>query len=70
MTYTDDRATRVREVRRRLAQEGPPRTRGQEGDFETVTVPEEHCDQRRDGGTSHPGPGSGTAPGSLRPQGP
>ncbi|SEC83728.1 PLP-dependent lyase/thiolase [Streptomyces melanosporofaciens] len=48
MTYTDDRATRVLEVRRRLAREGPPRTRDRGGDFETVTVPEKHCDQRRD----------------------
>jgi predicted O-methyltransferase YrrM len=39
---------RVREVRQRLAQEGPPRTRDHEGDFETVTVPERHCDQLRD----------------------
>ncbi|WP_243744692.1 class I SAM-dependent methyltransferase [Streptomyces hainanensis] len=28
--------------------DGPPRTRNQEGDFETVTVPERHCDQLRD----------------------
>ncbi|MGN9790083.1 class I SAM-dependent methyltransferase [Streptomyces sp. OZ13] len=48
MTDTDERATRVREVRRRLGQEGPPRTRGREGDFETVSVPEQHCDQLRD----------------------
>jgi predicted O-methyltransferase YrrM len=48
MTNTDKRVTRVREVRRRLAQEGPPRTRDHERDFETVTVPERHCDQLRD----------------------
>ncbi|MFE4771365.1 class I SAM-dependent methyltransferase [Streptomyces sp. NPDC056713] len=48
MTTADERATRVREVRRRLAQEGPPRTRDHERDFETVTVPERHCDQLRD----------------------
>ncbi|MFF0792599.1 class I SAM-dependent methyltransferase [Streptomyces spiralis] len=48
MTNTDERAARVREVRRRLAQEGPPRTRDQEGDFETVTLPEQYCDQLRD----------------------
>jgi predicted O-methyltransferase YrrM len=39
---------RVRQVRRRLAREGPPRTRGHEEDFETVTVPERHCDRLRD----------------------
>ncbi|MEV6738284.1 class I SAM-dependent methyltransferase [Streptomyces sp. NPDC051104] len=40
--------TRVREVRRRLAQEGPAWTRDREADFETVTVPERQCDQLRD----------------------
>ncbi|MGW7694580.1 class I SAM-dependent methyltransferase [Streptomyces asiaticus] len=45
---TGERAAQVREVRRRLVQDGPPRTRDQEGDFETVTVPEQHCDQLRD----------------------
>jgi predicted O-methyltransferase YrrM len=48
MRSTDEGTTRVREVRRRLAQEGPPRTRGHEGDFETVSVPERHCDELRD----------------------
>ncbi|MET9678247.1 class I SAM-dependent methyltransferase [Streptomyces sp. NPDC006482] len=48
MTSTGERAAQVREVRRRLVQDGPPRTRDQEGDFETVTVPEQHCDQLRD----------------------
>lgn len=38
---------RVRDVRRRLAREGPPRTR-QPGDFETVTLPERDCDLVRD----------------------
>ncbi|MQY40911.1 hypothetical protein SRB17_89440 [Streptomyces sp. RB17] len=48
MANTDEGVARVREVRRRLSQEGPPRTRDHEGDFETVTVPEQHCDQLRD----------------------
>ncbi|MEU2777921.1 class I SAM-dependent methyltransferase [Streptomyces sp. NPDC007162] len=48
MTKTGERAARVREVRRRLVQDGPPRTRDPEADFETVTVPEQHCDQLRD----------------------
>jgi predicted O-methyltransferase YrrM len=39
---------RVREVRRRLTQEGPARTRGAELDFETVTLPERDCDLLRD----------------------
>ncbi|MFE0331239.1 class I SAM-dependent methyltransferase [Streptomyces sp. NPDC058960] len=42
------RRTRVREVRRRLAHEGPAWTRDREADFETVTVPERECDQLRD----------------------
>jgi predicted O-methyltransferase YrrM len=45
---TDERRKRIREVRRRLAQEGPPRTRDGEADFETITVPERECDQLRD----------------------
>ncbi|MCC5481240.1 class I SAM-dependent methyltransferase [Streptomyces barringtoniae] len=45
---SDERRTRIREVRRRLAQEGPPWTRDREADFETVTVPEGDCDQLRD----------------------
>ncbi|MGV9625091.1 class I SAM-dependent methyltransferase [Streptomyces sp. NPDC003487] len=44
----DERRTRIRRVRRRLAQEGPPWTRNREGDFETVTLPEGECDQLRD----------------------
>ncbi|MFF5446422.1 class I SAM-dependent methyltransferase [Streptomyces sp. NPDC012888] len=48
MTSTNEGVRRVREVRRRLSLEGPPRTRDREGDFETVTVPERHCDQLRD----------------------
>jgi predicted O-methyltransferase YrrM len=48
VTNTHEGATRVREVRHRLAQEGPPRTRDHERDFEVVTVPELHCDQLRD----------------------
>ncbi|MGP3990165.1 class I SAM-dependent methyltransferase [Streptomyces sp. 3N207] len=44
----DERKARVREVRRRLAREGPPRTRGPEGDFERITVPERDCDHLRD----------------------
>lgn len=39
---------RVREVRSRLAREGPPRTRGPELDFATVTLPERDCDLLRD----------------------
>lgn len=48
MADTDEGVTRVREVRRRLSLEGPPRTRDREGDFETVSVPEQQCDQLRD----------------------
>jgi predicted O-methyltransferase YrrM len=39
---------RVRAVRRRLAREGPPRTRGPESDFERVSLPEPDCDALRD----------------------
>jgi predicted O-methyltransferase YrrM len=39
---------RVREIRRRLAQQGPPRTRPHERDFETVTLPERDCERLRD----------------------
>jgi predicted O-methyltransferase YrrM len=39
---------RVREVRRRLAREGPPWARGHAGDFEVVTVPQGDCDALRD----------------------
>jgi predicted O-methyltransferase YrrM len=45
---TDERRTRVRDVRRRLAREGPVWTRGPELDFETVTLPERDCDLVRD----------------------
>ncbi|MEU7962110.1 class I SAM-dependent methyltransferase [Streptomyces sp. NPDC049097] len=45
---TGDRRARVRAVRRRLAQEGPPRTRGGAADFETISVPEYACDRLRD----------------------
>jgi predicted O-methyltransferase YrrM len=38
----------VREVRRRLAQDGPDWTRGPERDFETVTVSQPDCDLLRD----------------------
>src|SRR5581483_7390249 len=44
----DGRTARIREVRDRLAREGPPRTRGPELDFETVTLPERDCDLLRD----------------------
>ncbi|MEV6162382.1 class I SAM-dependent methyltransferase [Streptomyces sp. NPDC052052] len=40
--------SRVRAVRHRLSQQGPPWTRDREGDFETVAVPEQHCDRLRD----------------------
>jgi predicted O-methyltransferase YrrM len=42
------RRQRVREVRRRLARDGPPWTRDRADDFETVTVPERDCDALRD----------------------
>jgi predicted O-methyltransferase YrrM len=43
------RLRQVREVRRRLARDGPPWTRqGAAGDFETVTMPERDCDALRD----------------------
>ncbi len=45
---TDGRRMRISEVRRRLAQEGPPRTRDREADFARVTVPERDCDRLRD----------------------
>ncbi|MFJ4953013.1 class I SAM-dependent methyltransferase [Streptomyces sp. NPDC088760] len=45
---SDERRARIGEVRRRLAQSGPPRTRDRAADFETVTVPEGECDQLRD----------------------
>lgn len=48
MAKTNDAAARVREVRRRLAREGPPRERDPKGDFAAVTLPGQHCDQLRD----------------------
>ena len=39
---------RVRDVRDRLAHDGPPWTRDRAGDFEAVTVPERDCDALRD----------------------
>jgi len=47
-TKADERSTRVREVRTRLAQEGPGWTRGDQLDFEQVTLPERECDLLRD----------------------
>jgi predicted O-methyltransferase YrrM len=38
----------VRDVRRRLAHDGPPWTRDRANDFDTVTVPERDCDALRD----------------------
>jgi predicted O-methyltransferase YrrM len=40
--------TRIREVRRRLAHEGPVWTRPRERDFETISLPERDCDRLRD----------------------
>ncbi len=45
---TEERITRVREARRRLAREGPSWTRSRARDFETVTLPELDCDLLRD----------------------
>jgi hypothetical protein len=42
------RRERVRDVRRRLARDGPPWTRDNANDFDTVTVPERDCDALRD----------------------
>ena len=39
---------RIREVRQRLAAEGPPRTRGPELDFDVVALPTRDCDLLRD----------------------
>jgi predicted O-methyltransferase YrrM len=39
---------RVREVRHRLAHDGPPWTRDHADDFEAVTLPERDCDALRD----------------------
>jgi predicted O-methyltransferase YrrM len=38
----------VRDVRRRLARDGPPWTRDRADDFDTVTFPERDCDALRD----------------------
>jgi hypothetical protein len=38
----------VRDVRRRLAHDGPSWTRDRADDFEIVTVPERDCDALRD----------------------
>ena len=43
-----ERRRRVRAVRERLGRDGPPRTRGPELDFATVTLPERDCDLLRD----------------------
>ncbi|WP_214405547.1 class I SAM-dependent methyltransferase [Pseudonocardia lacus] len=45
---TDDRRDRVREVRSRLAHDGPARTRDREGDFAAVALPERDGDLLRD----------------------
>jgi predicted O-methyltransferase YrrM len=45
---TDERRTRISEVRARLGREGPAWTRGPDRDFETVTLPERDCDLLRD----------------------
>jgi len=42
------RREQVRDVRRRLAHDGPPSTRDHANDFDTVTVPERDCDALRD----------------------
>ena len=42
------RREQVRDVRRRLAHDGPPWTRDHANDFDTVTVPERDCDALRD----------------------
>lgn len=44
----EERMARVREVRRRLAREGPSRTRDRERDFESVALPGRDCDLLRD----------------------
>jgi len=47
-TNAQRRRQRVRDVRRRLAHDGPPWTRDRANDFQTVTVPERDCDALRD----------------------
>jgi predicted O-methyltransferase YrrM len=42
------RQRRVRDVRRRLARDGPPWTRSRANDFDVVTVPERDCNALRD----------------------
>jgi predicted O-methyltransferase YrrM len=44
----EERRERVRQVRRRLAQDGPSWTRDRERDFETVALPQRDCDLLRD----------------------
>jgi predicted O-methyltransferase YrrM len=43
-----ERRRRIREVRRRLANDGPPWTREHANDFEVVSLPEVDCDALRD----------------------
>jgi predicted O-methyltransferase YrrM len=45
---TNGRGARVREIRRRIARDGPPWTRHPERDFQTVSMPERDCDLLRD----------------------
>jgi predicted O-methyltransferase YrrM len=45
---SEQRRQQVRDVRRRLARDGPPWTRDRAGDFETVTLPERDGDALRD----------------------
>jgi predicted O-methyltransferase YrrM len=45
---SERRRERVRNVRQRLANDGPPWTRDHVDDFDTVTVPERDCDALRD----------------------
>lgn len=48
VSQVSQRVEQVRTVRRRLAAEGPPRTREHPGDFERVAVPDGDGDQIRD----------------------
>jgi hypothetical protein len=43
-----DVGKRIREMRRRLALDGPPWTRAIDGDFDRVAVPERDCNLLRD----------------------
>jgi predicted O-methyltransferase YrrM len=45
---SERRQRRVRDVRRRLARDGPPWTRNRANDFDVVTVPERDCNTLRD----------------------